>query len=605
MRGDEVVSVRGDAEDVFSHGFLCPKSQGLQAAPRRSRPAHAAARAPRRRARRGELGGGLRGRRRAGSPRVLAEGGRDAVAVYIGNPGRPQPRPDPLRRAAHQGARHEEHLLGLDGRPDAEAGLRRADVRRRAERAGPRRRPHRPPADPRRQPAGLQRLAADRARHARPHPRDPRARRQGRGRRSAPQPHRPRGLRAPLHPPRHRRAPAVRDRQHAARRGARRTPGRLAEHADGAERSASWPQPFAPEAVAPVCGIDADEIRRMARELGGRRARGGLRADRHHDAALRHARELARRRAQLPDRQPRPRGRGDVPARRRGPAQLGRHRPGSGKGFRIGPLGEPGQRPARRCSASCPSSGWPRRSRRPARARSARWSRSPATRWSRPPTPGRSRRRSRTLDFIVSIDIYVNETTRHADVILPAPEPLAKAHYDTALYQLAVRSVANYSPPILDARRRPARRVGGDAAPRGDRRRPGTRRGHRGLGRARRSAPWSGARWRLPGSPIEGRDAGRARSPRSAIAAAPSGCSTSCSASARSATGSAPTPTGSRSRSSRRTRTASTSARCARASPRCSARPRARSSSRREEIVADVPRLEAELGAPASTARWS
>jgi anaerobic selenocysteine-containing dehydrogenase len=50
---------------------------------------------------------------------------------------------------------------------------------------------------------------------------------------------------------------------------------------------------------------------------------------------------------------------------------------------------------------------------------------------------------------VVSVDIYVNETTRHADVILPAPEPLAKAHYDFALYQLAVRSVANYSPPIL------------------------------------------------------------------------------------------------------------------------------------------------------------
>ena len=51
---------------------------------------------------------------------------------------------------------------------------------------------------------------------------------------------------------------------------------------------------------------------------------------------------------------------------------------------------------------------------------------------------------------MVSVDLYVNETTRHADVILPAPEPLAKAHYDLALYQLAVRSVANYSPPLVD-----------------------------------------------------------------------------------------------------------------------------------------------------------
>jgi anaerobic selenocysteine-containing dehydrogenase len=51
---------------------------------------------------------------------------------------------------------------------------------------------------------------------------------------------------------------------------------------------------------------------------------------------------------------------------------------------------------------------------------------------------------------MVSVDIYVNETTRHADVILPAPEPLAKSHYDFALYQLAIRSVANYSPTVLD-----------------------------------------------------------------------------------------------------------------------------------------------------------
>ena len=51
---------------------------------------------------------------------------------------------------------------------------------------------------------------------------------------------------------------------------------------------------------------------------------------------------------------------------------------------------------------------------------------------------------------MLAIDIYVNETTRHADVILPAPEPLAKSHYDLALYQLAARNVANYSPPVFE-----------------------------------------------------------------------------------------------------------------------------------------------------------
>jgi anaerobic selenocysteine-containing dehydrogenase len=53
------------------------------------------------------------------------------------------------------------------------------------------------------------------------------------------------------------------------------------------------------------------------------------------------------------------------------------------------------------------------------------------------------------LEFMVSVDIYINETTRHADVILPVPSPLERSHYDLALYALAVRNVANYSPPVL------------------------------------------------------------------------------------------------------------------------------------------------------------
>jgi anaerobic selenocysteine-containing dehydrogenase len=53
------------------------------------------------------------------------------------------------------------------------------------------------------------------------------------------------------------------------------------------------------------------------------------------------------------------------------------------------------------------------------------------------------------LEFMVSVDIYVNETTRHADVILPAPSPLQKPHYDIALLQLALRDVANFSEAVL------------------------------------------------------------------------------------------------------------------------------------------------------------
>jgi anaerobic selenocysteine-containing dehydrogenase len=67
------------------------------------------------------------------------------------------------------------------------------------------------------------------------------------------------------------------------------------------------------------------------------------------------------------------------------------------------------------------------------------------------PNAGRLERAVEGLDFMLSLDIYVNETTRHADVILPSPSPLEKSHYDLALYQLAARNVANYSPALVSA----------------------------------------------------------------------------------------------------------------------------------------------------------
>jgi len=53
------------------------------------------------------------------------------------------------------------------------------------------------------------------------------------------------------------------------------------------------------------------------------------------------------------------------------------------------------------------------------------------------------------LEFMISVDIYLNETTRFADVILPSPSALQKDHYDLALLQFAIRNVANYSPAVL------------------------------------------------------------------------------------------------------------------------------------------------------------
>ena len=174
-RGREVVGIRGDADDVFSRGFICPKGYAvkeLDADPdrlrtplikrdgrfvpvswdeafaeieRRLMPIIAAAR-PRR-------GGRL--------PR---------------QPGRPQPGADALQpRCCCAALGIDEHLLGQHRRPDAEAGLGRADVRHRAQRAGARPRSHRLPAGPRRRSVRLERQPDDRARRAGPPARHPRS----------------------------------------------------------------------------------------------------------------------------------------------------------------------------------------------------------------------------------------------------------------------------------------------------------------------------------------------------------------------------------------------------------------------------------------------
>ncbi|MFF0867726.1 molybdopterin-dependent oxidoreductase [Nonomuraea sp. NPDC003560] len=60
------------------------------------------------------------------------------------------------------------------------------------------------------------------------------------------------------------------------------------------------------------------------------------------------------------------------------------------------------------------------------------------------------------LDFMVSVDPYLNETTRHAHVILPPPRVLQSGHYDFALLGFAVRNYARYSRPALPLDGRPS-----------------------------------------------------------------------------------------------------------------------------------------------------
>lgn len=54
------------------------------------------------------------------------------------------------------------------------------------------------------------------------------------------------------------------------------------------------------------------------------------------------------------------------------------------------------------------------------------------------------------LDFMVSVDIYLNETTKHADIILPATTGLEVAHYDVFFNAFAVSNNAKFSPPMFE-----------------------------------------------------------------------------------------------------------------------------------------------------------
>ncbi|HEY8051590.1 MAG TPA: molybdopterin-dependent oxidoreductase [Steroidobacteraceae bacterium] len=55
-----------------------------------------------------------------------------------------------------------------------------------------------------------------------------------------------------------------------------------------------------------------------------------------------------------------------------------------------------------------------------------------------------------TLDFMVSVDIYLNETTRHAHLILPPTSALEHDHYDMIFHGFAVRNTARYSEALFD-----------------------------------------------------------------------------------------------------------------------------------------------------------
>lgn len=227
------------------------------------------------------------------------------------------------------------------------------------------------------------------------------------------------------------------------------TPGRHAAWIDGLDTVRDAVLPFAPEAVGPRCGIDAATIRTLARDLAGAR-RGAVYGrmgtttqdygslstwlidllnilsghfDEEGGTLFPRAAAFAANTAGTPGC-----GRGVATGRfasrvSAAPEVMGEI-PLTCLAEEIETPGE-GQIRALICVASNP-------------VLSA-------------PNGARLARALDGLDFMVSLDIYLNETSRHADVILPGLSPLEDQHYDVPFPQLSWRNHARWSEPVFDA----------------------------------------------------------------------------------------------------------------------------------------------------------
>ena len=444
--GHEVVSVRGDADDIFSRGFICPKAYGIKQL--HDDPDRLTAPLVRRNGELVEatLDEAFEEIDRRLAP-ILAEHGRNAVAVYIGNPNAHNLSallygPAWLRAL---GTQNLYSASTLDQMPkQVSAGLMFGTML------------SIPVPDVDRCEhlllLGANPLVSNGSLLTAPDMR-------GRLRRI-----RERGGKVVVVDPRRTRTADEADEHHFIRPGTDAlllaamactlveeeldTPGHLATLSNGLDHVREVVRGFPPEAVAEPCGIAAGEIRRMARELAAA------------DRAAVYARigtctqEFGTLASWLVDVLNVLTGNLD----REGGAMFARAAagqrnssgpPGTGRGVRFGRWasrvrGLPetyGELPVA-CLAEeieTPGEGQVR---------------ALITVAGNPlvsaPNAGRLERAVETLDFMLAVDIYVNETTRNADVILPGPEPLEKSHYDVALYQLAARNVANYSPPVIE-----------------------------------------------------------------------------------------------------------------------------------------------------------
>ncbi|MFI2428305.1 molybdopterin oxidoreductase family protein [Streptomyces sp. NPDC018955] len=224
-------------------------------------------------------------------------------------------------------------------------------------------------------------------------------------------------------------------------------PGELAPHLTGLDELEAALRDFTPEAVAPACDVDAATLRTLARELAAAPtaavyARIGSCTVPHGTLAswLVDVLNILTGNLDRPggalfpqaatDRTPRPAGPGRGFALGRWHSRVSRHPEAKGElplsalAEEIDTLTDDGE-PVRALVAVAANP-----------VLSA-------------PDGDRLDKALGSLDFMVSVDPYLNETSRHADVVLPPPPPAQSPHHDFAFNTLAVRNQVRYTRPAV------------------------------------------------------------------------------------------------------------------------------------------------------------
>jgi anaerobic selenocysteine-containing dehydrogenase len=224
-------------------------------------------------------------------------------------------------------------------------------------------------------------------------------------------------------------------------------PGRLTDHLNGIDELRAAAEPFTPEAVASACRVEAATIRRLARELAA------AQRPAVYSRIGACAQEFGTLTSWLVDALNTLLGALDAEGGVMFPKAAAGARntsgaPGRGRGMRLGRT-HSRVRGAPEVMGELPTACLAEEIETPGEGQIRALITVAGNPALSAPNGDRLAAALAGLEAMVCVDAYLNETTRHAHVILPAPSPLERSHYDLAFYQLSTRNIAHYSLPVF------------------------------------------------------------------------------------------------------------------------------------------------------------